>query len=422
MKASFISSLKNKASLKHVAVLSSGSLIAQLLTFACSPILTRLYTTEVVGVFTFVLSIVSMFSGVICLRYDVSIVTSGKRSFGPLLKACAIVTVLLSLVVSIGSFLFVYFTQALDRSHLWAVLFVFPLLVIAGLINVLNGCNNKDEQYKAISKAYIGRSAIQNMVMVFGGFIAPTALTLLFSQLFGQFAGLKTQLKGVGEKWKSGLVADWQEVKLIMIENKAQALFSTPATLLNAASYSLVSLCVGNVYGMAILGLYSVSFRVLGAPLSVFSSNIAKVHCKQAESEMAECSSYLKSTLKMVGIALVIILPIGLVLLLFSPQAFAFLFGSEWREAGVYVQILIPMFCLRFIAGSVGFGFYLSKKQWQEMIIQALLLVTLFGVVIVSNSLSGDVTFFLTSLSVTWSVVYAIEIALFLANAKKGCQ
>lgn len=416
---SLVARFKNGKAAKQIALLSSGSLIAQLLTFAMSPVLTRLYSTEIIGLFTFVLSIVSAFSGVVCLRYDVSIVTADKKSFGPLFKACVVITVALSLLIGVGSFVVCWLFDMVESTSLWTIAFVFPLLLVAGAINILNGCNNRNEEYKAISSAYVGRSVAQNAIMVGAGFIAPNAAVLLVSQLVGQLAGIKLQLRALHDSWKDALRESSDAVRRAVVDNRVQALFSTPATLLNAASYSLVSLCIGNVYGMGVLGLYSISFRVLGVPLAVFSSNIARVHCKLSEREMGSSGSYLKSTLKMLLASLAIILPIS-ALLLFSPPAFSVLFGSEWEEAGVYVQILVPMFLLRFLAGSIGYGFFLSKKQWQETVIQLLLLITLVGVLAISVACGADVIAFLVALSATWSVVYLLEIGLFVFNSKRG--
>lgn len=316
---SLVARLKNGKAAKQIVLLSSGSLIAQLLTFAMSPVLTRLYSTEVIGLFTFVLSIVSAFSGVICLRYDVSIVTADKESFGPLFKACVIITVALSLLIGVGSFVVCWLFEMVEPSSLWTIVFVFPLLLVAGAINILNGCNNRNEEYKAISDAYVGRSVAQNAIMVGAGLVAPNAAVLLVSQLVGQFAGIKLQLRALHDSWKDALRVDSDAVRRAVVDNRAQALFSTPATLLNAASYSLVSLCIGNVYGMGVLGLYSISFRVLGVPLAVFSSNIARVHCKLSEREMGSSGSYFKSTLKMLLASFAIILPISALLFFFSP-------------------------------------------------------------------------------------------------------
>ena len=135
---------------------------------------------------------------------------------------------------------------------------------------------------------------------------------------------------------------------------------------------------------------------------------------------MGSSGSYFKSTLKMLLASLAIILPISALLFFFSPPAFSVLFGPEWEEAGVYVQILVPMFLLRFLAGSIGYGFFLSRKQWQETVIQLLLLITLVGVLAISVACGADVITFLIALSATWSVVYLTEIGLFVVNSKRG--
>ena len=64
---------------------------------------------------------------------------------------------------------------------------------------------------------------------------------------------------------------------------------------------------------------------------------------------------------------------IGLVL--FSPLAFNIFFGPDWEQAGVFVQILAPMFGIRFIVNGVSIALIIAQRQDFELMIQALFII-----------------------------------------------
>jgi O-antigen/teichoic acid export membrane protein len=65
----------------------------------------------------------------------------------------------------------------------------------------------------------------------------------------------------------------------------------------------------------------------------------------------------------------------SLVLLLFSPQLFAWIFGEQWRAAGELAQILAPLYFLNFIASPLSYVFAVAGKQKVDLIWQ----IALFG-------------------------------------------
>ncbi len=67
--------INNKSSyIKSIIQLATETLIAQIITIVVAPITTRLYTPEEIGVYTLIISIISIFGPIINGRYDFSIV------------------------------------------------------------------------------------------------------------------------------------------------------------------------------------------------------------------------------------------------------------------------------------------------------------------------------------------------------------
>lgn len=52
-----------------------------------------------------------------------------------------------------------------------------------------------------------------------------------------------------------------------------------------------------------------------------------------------------------------------LIMYYIAPIVFEVVFGPGWGNAGVYVQILAPMFGIRFIVNTVAYGLQIVKNK-----------------------------------------------------------
>lgn len=111
-------------------------------------------------------------------------------------------------------------------------------------------------------------------------------------------------------------------------------------------------------------------------------------------------------------------IPIILVLVLAAPPIFGFVFGSDWREAGVYVQILTPMFMLRFIAGGLNSSTMISGRQGFDLLIQLGLIIAVSTAFIASLLFNLPVDLMFAFLNMTCSAVYIASIVFFWRCAK----
>lgn len=406
-----LSGIVKKPFFKSLIVLSGGTLLAQIVNFGFSMVMTRQYDAEAIGYFTYILSIVSMFSTVVNGRYDVSIVSSkDKTETLSLIKLSFYICLVSSFVIFVGSFFYMAAFHKQYSNFLYLSGFIFPLLIVYGLVNILNAYNNKFGEYKLISGAYLIRTIWQSVLTTIAGFFWANPFSLLSSQLIGQIFGIKKQAKRLLTERAELKSLKKGDLKLVAKQYRRQPVFSVPATLVNAVSYSLISIFIGDFFNMSMLAFYSISVRVLGLPLSIFSTNISKIHFREAEDEINESGCYKRCTAKMVLFSLVIAIFMVLILVLFAPAIFEIFYGSEWRISGVYVQILAPMFAFRMMVGAVGYSFIISEKQRTEFVFQLLLLVSLFATAISYKIFNFEINIFLMIISITYSVVYLAEL------------
>jgi O-antigen/teichoic acid export membrane protein len=154
--------------------------------------------------------------------------------------------------------------------------------------------------------------------------------------------------------------------------------FSLPSNLLNALVGQMPLFLIGMRHGALAAGLYALTNRVLAAPVSLLAASVLEVFKRESVQDfetVGNCRRAYRYTFKALSL-----LGLGpaVVLLLFSPQLFAFAFGDNWRPAGELAQILAPLCFLNFIASPLSYVFFVTGRQKVDLLWQvALFLMTL---------------------------------------------
>jgi O-antigen/teichoic acid export membrane protein len=103
-------------------------------------------------------------------------------------------------------------------------------------------------------------------------------------------------------------------------------------------------------------------------------------------------------------------LPFFGILSFFIVDIFAFVFGEEWRIAGQYAQILLPMFFIRFVSAPMSNVMSVFEKQKQGLFVNIILIISSVGLLLVGYLLKVE---FITILYY-FSALLFIEYMIFL--------
>ncbi|MBU5363900.1 lipopolysaccharide biosynthesis protein [Enterococcus devriesei] len=405
----------DKSFFKNFGVLLTGSILAQGISIICSPLMTRVFSSESIGIYTYLISVATMFMPVINLRYDMSIVTAKKEDVGALIKGGVVVGAVLSIVVSIGYSIFIVVTQKINL--LLTIPFFLLLQLSYSVINTLTSYNNREKNYATISKVTVIRSIIQNLSAFFG-LINSSVFTLVSFYTVGQYMGIREQSKTIRNQLKKIFMIPRKQVKNVLIKEKNQALFSTPAIFFNGLSYSIITIFIEQLYGFSSVGYYSMSVRMLGIPMALISGNMSRIFFERATDSYNKTGNYSREFRNVFVILLICAIPLTLFLMMFSPSLFSIFFGEKWRVAGEYVVILAPMFGIRFIVTTMTPALIVVGKQRVEFLLQLLFLVFVIISFVFTNLLGLEINMFLSSISVLFSVGYLLYI-LFIYKFSK---
>ena len=189
----------NNSFLVNIAVLASGSFIAQGIGALTIPVLTRIYTPEDLGLYTYIISIAAIFLSVVNTRYDVSIVTEPEeRNVYPLIKLSLIVGGIVTIIASIGGYVFFSFKGMPG----YLSIYLFVIIASYAIINVLTAYNNRRKEYKVISSVYVLRTGTQNIGAILLGILSRSIHCLLLPYAIGQLLGIKRQMKPLQKYWR----------------------------------------------------------------------------------------------------------------------------------------------------------------------------------------------------------------------------
>jgi O-antigen/teichoic acid export membrane protein len=401
----------------------TGATIAQAIPVALSPILTRIYTPEDFGVFALFIAITSIFGTIANGRYELAIVLPKKDEDAINIFALGfIITTLISLILFILVVIFNdYFAQLFNNEEIAIWLYVVPVSVFfTGIFNILNYFNNRKKQYKDLAKAMIIKSIVAAITQISVGLVKNGATGLISGQVISQFfANTRLLLSIIKDK---ALVSKISKIKMIAMAKRYKSFpkYSMWAGLSNALTHNLTSILISTFYSITTLGVYGLVQKVLGAPLTLIGGSIGQVFYQQAAKEKQKTGKSIKaynSTLKkLISIGL----PFFGVLFFVIEDLFAFVYGEEWRMGGVYAQILIPLYLIRFVVSPISAinPVYLKNKlglYWQVGLL-ALQVIILYA----ANLYSIDFVYVLYLISGVTGIYYVFYLYLINLYLRKG--
>ncbi|CAM4284351.1 oligosaccharide flippase family protein [Pseudoalteromonas ostreae] len=371
---------KNKVLIRLI----SSTAIAQIIPFAISPILTRLYSPSDFGYFSFFCSLVAVFAVWANGRFELAIVL-GRQ------KKVSIALFYIGLFFSFSVCLLLLILGVIFKSYLMDIgfgEFTFPLIsfyivVVLGVSSnsLFNYYLTKLERFKTIGNALIGKAiSISLLQIVFGffelggeGLVLAWFLAFLSSSILMYIYGAKNHLsfQGLG-------------IRKLYVFFKAYIrfpFFSAPASLLSTISSQANNLLIPFVFSMSTLGLYSLAERLLSAPITLIGNSISQVYFKAISSDPNNAMVEFKSALLKLSIISILIF---FVVQLFAGSLFVLLFGDEWAGAANIAKLFSIQFCVQLIISPLLVTLQIYKKNKIELLLQFLMCLTYMSVYLVA--------------------------------------
>lgn len=399
---------------RNVMTLMTGSGIAQAIPIAISPIITRIYTPEDFGILALYMSIASILSVIATGRYELAIMLP-KKDVDAL--NIVILSMLISCLMSLSSFVVVFFfntqiTNLLGNSDLSVWLYLLPIsIILTGIYQSLNYWNNRKKYYKELALGRIIQSGTGSSFNLGFGFLGFGGGGLIFSGFIGQVAATSFLSKIV---WKedSKLLIHINKLKIIalMKKHKKLPLYNLPNSIIDTFKMSAINILISKFFTTAVLGQYSLAWRMLVTPASLVGNSLSQVFFQKLAS--TKKSQLNKLIIKFILKASMIALPMFLIVYFFSIDIFMFIFGPSWKLAGEVASILSPWLFFNFISSPLSTVYIILNKQEIMLFISMFYMIVPISILYVLRE--RDFIYVLHVLSFSMSAVLICLIGLIL--------
>ena len=366
--------------LKNVFTLLSGTAIGQLVPILISPILTRLYTPDEIGIYSIFFASSNILALVASGRFEFAILIPKQRKEATeIVQASFIFLILFLLLFTCLFFLFKnQIAKFIGLSSVENTVLLIPITsFLIGLFQILSYWSNKNDNYKTISRGKIIQGVIIGVIQValavLNSFalVIGRAMALLASDLYLLSSLKKTLSRPKGSDIKGAL-------KKVLRKYKVYPMVTMPNALLNSVSNNLPNYMLESFYSLSQTGYYSWAVRLVQGPMGMMTSSVQQVFFKKASEAYNNNESIFSLTIKMYrNLFLIGIVPYTL-LFLFSPQIFEVIFGSNWRTAGEYTRYLTPWLFMVFLNSPLN-GLMLILNKQKEYFVYEILLFFLRG-------------------------------------------
>jgi len=145
--------------------------------------------------------------------------------------------------------------------------------------------------------------------------------------------------------------------------------YSMPHTLVNTVSSNAPIFLIPIFYGNTTLGLYAFGLKIIQAPLALISSSIFNVLGQKMAEEYSkgnEIQSIFMDILKRLSFVSILLIPF----FIYTDDIFTYVFGSEWKISGEYVQILSPWILFVFIVSPFATIPHIYNEQRKAFVLE----------------------------------------------------
>lgn len=399
----------------NVGVLAGGTALAQAIGALSAPILSRLYTPDdfgALGVFT---SIFSILLAVNSLRYEFAISLPKDEDDAANLLALTLAlvtatTILFEIALWLLADPIIAWTNAPAlRPYLWLI----PLSLLgAGFYQGLNYWAIRRQQYAPIARTRFTQSLAGAVTPVLVGLASAGPVGLLVGHVIGQGVGSSSLAR---QAWRDSQEA-LRRVSLRGMARMARQYYRFPllttwASLLNSLGLNLPRLLLSTFYGTMVTGWFLFGQRIIAIPMTLVGASVGQVFLGTISKLKNDAPEKLKPFyLKTARRLFLLGLAPSLFLMLTGAPLFAWAFGEEWRTAGLYAQILAPMFLIQFVVSSLSQIIIVLERQRIQLVWE-MMRVALVVVVMAATWGAGlDGTYAVLLYALTLTVTYLLHL------------
>lgn len=316
---------KINAFTKNLAIVMSGTIVAQVINILIAPLLSRIYAPSAFGVFAVYTSILSILGVVAALRFELAIlIPKSKRAATQIFYLATLLVVIMTIFTLIVVALFHYeIAELLGGKEYIFMIWCLPISVfVLGLFKTLNQLITRFKEFKSLSYSQMNRSGASASVQISSGFYLSNPSGLIAGQIIGQTVAVLYMIRKLNHKKYLSLNINLKRMQVLFKKYKQFAMFSAPQALLNSMSQNILVLLLALFFSSTIVGYYALCERILKIPLRMIGQSLRQVfYQKASETHNRNINTQIITKRLTIYLFLGGIIPV-LVIMLYGPSLF----------------------------------------------------------------------------------------------------
>lgn len=350
---------KRGSATRGLAAILTGTALGQVVAFAASPVLTRLFTPAEFGVFSVIAGLATILTSAVSLRIDRAIpLPDSDGSAYALLYLGAASTAISAVVLTPAIALLPNLDNQLsgmEGASAW--LWVVPALAGSmSFYQLLNALAVRQQRYTAIARRNLLQSTATVASQIGAGVFGYKTGGLLLGIVLGQLVGVVSL--ALGSALNASVARQARTVDQIRAAASRYRQFPltlTPAGILNTLGAQGGLLALGTLYGTSAAGWFGLTQRVLAVPLTLVGQAVAQVYLSELAKTRRERTGREASIFWSTSRRLGAVGALGaLVLVLAGPALFEAVFGTAWASSGQMAQALGILLAFQLVASPVS--------------------------------------------------------------------
>lgn len=338
-----------------------GSLIAQIIAFATSFVLTGYFTPEDLGLLGTLTALISIVSGTLSFRSELAVIHADKEDAPNVFFQSTLFSAFCSTLFCLICFFLPWeFAKKITTYFLpfllwtWAYFLFFNSKQLSFKFNELN----------IAASGSIWRNAVTLVYQLVGGIINPTFAWILSGRIIGDYVGTWIHAKNY---WKlidfKKSTSNW---KNYIRKNSDYILYMTPHHLCLTLSSNIVIFFLEDGFGLAIVGFFSLAQRLIQAPMEILGSTLFNITTQRFSELKDDPKDLKKFYIKIIVLSFVISSICG-VIIFFAIDFVIPWFGTKWLGTSGMVKSLIPLFMTTLIVTPTTYFLRIIGKSAMQL-------------------------------------------------------
>ena len=344
--------LRKSAFVRNILVVMSGTAAAQVIGFALTPIISRLFSPSDFGVFGSFNSVAGIIAAGATLQYTQAIMLpKDKEDAIHLFVVSCLCTSIVALLCLLCCIIIPTTMNGLMKTNgIWTLALLVAAIIISGLNESCQAWCVRVKAFKHTSASQVVRSLSSSGTQIGCGYLKAGAAGLIVSSILADIlASLNLALVVFRDLGALRRNIRWERMKQLAKEYRDFPMYSASMNVINSLSLGLPVLLLTHFYGIAVAGAYAFGMRILSVPMGFVLNALRQVLFQKAAEVHNDGDRLMPLYVKITsGLFALTLLP-SLVIFIWAPQLFVWVFGSQWHMAGEFARSLVLwlmfMFC-----------------------------------------------------------------------------